>query len=114
MNREQALEAALREIDRHAGDYQRAQIRTVARVALDLPPDRPSAKLAALERVAVLAGAIAIETPRRQKWTSHSAYVPWQLILDLRAALTVAGYDLEAARAVYEETKRQARKGDAP
>lgn len=52
----------------------------------------------AYERIAKLAGAIVLETPKRKHAASHSAYVPWTLIRELEEALVLAGYDMKAAR----------------
>lgn len=63
-----------------------------------------------LDRIVALAGAIAIEAPRRKNRFSRSAYVSWELIHDLRDALTAAGFDLEAVRRKADELTAERRK----
>lgn len=52
-----------------------------------------------IERLAII---IALETPARPS-RGRSAYVRWDLIMQLRDAIIAAGYDLGAARTRMEE-----------
>jgi hypothetical protein len=46
-----------------------------------------------LQRIATLAGAVAIEAPWTRNKYAVEARVPWELIVKLRAELTLAGVD---------------------
>ncbi len=58
-----------------------------------------------LEQIAIAAGAICIEVPRKPNKYARNAYVRWKSIERLRALLTDAGFDLEAARRRLEAKK---------
>lgn len=67
-----------------------------------------------LTKIIQIAGAIALEPPMKRKNDyTPNCYVPWDLIIKLRAALKEAGIDWEDARRkldAIEEAERQERK----
>ena len=62
-------------------------------------------KIVALDKVAILAGMIVLETPTRSS-NSQQSYVRRALIAQLEAALVKAGYDMAFARKHLEKAEK--------
>lgn len=63
-------------------------------------------QLAALQRVAEIAGALVLEVPRGPEW--QQTYVQRKRIREIEEALTAAGYDMTAVRERYKQLKKEA------
>lgn len=62
------------------------------------------------DKIAKLAGAVVLSTPRRKSKYAFSAYVPYDIIEKLRDALVEAGWDMAAARQRMVEIERERKK----